>query len=153
MVVQAIVEPTVSSVAAMLRLRGVAVNRRTIQKRLREAEASGRTDCQIAGVRFVWRAYAGVQPVKVSVEAIVASLPDRRTVWRLAHEADRIRRNSCGEWVCCPHTHHWAGWRDRQAVDYHGLGAGDLVDRFGCMSMELWDGTYAHLWCFRGLSM
>lgn len=51
-----------------------------------------------------------------------------------------------------PPTSHWANWRDDDAVRHHGVTSIEhLCDRFAALSEEPWDGTYGHLWSFKGL--
>lgn len=159
---QAILKPTCAHVESMLRRRGKFVNRRTIQRLLREAVAAGKRSVVIGGVEFSRSEYPEAEERREEVDrvAIVNSLPTPERCWQLAAEADCIRRATVRRgWrspyevvLLVPPTSHWANWRDDDAIIYHGRKADSLIDRFAALSEELWDGTYAHLWDFRGLA-
>ena len=50
-----------------------------------------------------------------------------------------------------PPTGQWANWRDADAIRYYGIASiQDLLERFSQLSEEPFDGTYRHLWIFKG---
>lgn len=73
---------------------------------------------------------------------------DRDRIRRMAIELDCVR-DLDGFRYFVPHTMHWAGWRDDDAVRFHGVTNVDLLcERFLTYADEPWDGTYQHLWDF-----
>jgi len=72
---------------------------------------------------------------------------DHSKIHKMAVELDCVRGN-----YYVPNTSHWAHWRDADAIRYHGIqSVEELCERFLALSEESWDGTYQHLWVFKGL--
>jgi len=80
----------------------------------------------------------------------------QESIWNSITDADHARIHQMAVDLDCirgeyyvPCTGHWAGWRDADAILYHGVPSTEqLCDRFLTLALEPWDGTYQHLWEF-----